>query len=317
MKIGALLLAAGSMLALSPSAPAGPPNGILAVVDNSVITFDEVQTKTEGAAETLMRQYRDQPAVLEKKLNDAKAENLEIQVRRQLILHEFKTAYNVPESLLDKEVDKEIQDRIRDRFGDRMRLTKTLQQEGMTYEKYRQQIRDQFIIGGLRQKNVSSEIIISPHKVETYYLAHKEEYKVEDQVKLRMIVITNGPSPKLLADDVLLKLNQGASFVEMANEVNPKGYEPGGERPWMDRSALRKELADVAFSLKVGEHSGVLQPDAHAAYLIMVDDMKPTHFKSLGEIRDVIEANLKTDEQNRLEKVWIDRLKKKTFVRYF
>jgi len=34
-------------------------------------------------------------------------------------------------------------------------------------------------------------------------------------------------------------------------------------------------------------------------------------------MRDQIEKDLLTQEQNRLEKEWMDRLKKKTFVRYF
>jgi len=34
-------------------------------------------------------------------------------------------------------------------------------------------------------------------------------------------------------------------------------------------------------------------------------------------VRDQIEKDLLTQEQSRLEKQWIERLKKKTFVRYF
>jgi parvulin-like peptidyl-prolyl isomerase len=320
MKSGLLLrlLMIGALLALAPAVFAAQPNGILAVVDNSVITFDEVQKKTETTAETLYRQYRDQPSVLEKKIGDVRKENLESRVSQLLILHDFKTAYNVPESLLDKEVDREIQERIRNVFGDRMRLTKTLQEEGITMEKFRQQIRDQFIIGGLRQKNVSSEIIISPHKIETYYLAHKDDYKIEDQIKLRMIVlVTNAPIAKSLGGEIISKVKEGATFEEMAKIYSEDKTHPAGEWPWMDRSVLRKELSDVAFSLKVGQVSDVIQPGPQEAYILTVEDKHPAHVKALSEVRDVIESNLKSEEQNRLEKLWIDRLKKKTFVRYF
>src|SRR5260370_1807304 len=112
-----------------------------------------------------------------------------------------------------------------------MRVEKTLEAQGMTYEKFREQIRDQIIVEALRQKNVSSEIIISPHKVETYYLAHKDEYKVEDEVKLRMIVLTNGPSSKKMGKEILSKLNEGATFVEMAN-VYSQDSKPGGDWGW-------------------------------------------------------------------------------------
>ena len=41
----------------------------------------------------------------------------------------------------------------------------------------------------MRSKNVSQEIVISPYKIENYYLAHQDDFKVGDQIKLRMIVL--------------------------------------------------------------------------------------------------------------------------------
>jgi len=86
----------------------------------------------------------------------------------------------------------------------------------------------------------------------------------------------------------------------------------------VERKVLRKELAEVAFSLKVGEHSGVIEThDPSACYLMYVEDKRPAHYKSLGEVRDEIEQNLKLEEKSRLEKQWIAKLRKKTFVRYY
>jgi hypothetical protein len=72
-------------------------------------------------------------------------------------------------------------------------LTKTLEARGISYEKFRQSIKDRFIVAQLRMKNISSEIIISPHKIESYYVAHREEFKEEDRVKLRKIILKNRP----------------------------------------------------------------------------------------------------------------------------
>jgi hypothetical protein len=52
-------------------------------------------------------------------------------------------------------------------------------------------------------------------------------------------------------------------------------------------------------------------------YLLLVDEISGSHYKTLGEVRDIIEKTLLSDERRRLEKQWIDRLKKKTFVEYF
>ena len=50
---------------------------------------------------------------------------------------------------------------------------------------------------------------------------------------------------------------------------------------------------------------------------MLVEQVRPAHVKPLGEIRDEIEKNLRTQEQARLEKQWIEDLRKKTFIRYF
>ena len=42
-----------------------------------------------------------------------------------------------------------------------------------------------------------------------------------------------------------------------------------------------------------------------------------THVKPLSEVRDDIEATLRTQEQKQLEQQWIEQLKKKSFIRLF
>ena len=79
---------------------------------------------------------------------------------------------------------------------------------------------------------------------------------------------------------------------------------------------LRKELADVAFQLKAGDRSGVIETGG-AYYLMLVEDTHPQHVKPLTEVRGQIEQELLSQERDRLQKQWIERLRKKTFVRYF
>ena len=293
---------------------ADPPNGISAVVHDSVITFDEVDLTIEQAAERLSIEYRNQPEIYQKKLSELRSANRETLLAQRLILHEFKNAgYNLPESI----VDELVQDEVRAQFGDRVTATKSLEAKGLTYEKFRQQVKDRFVITALRQKNISSEIIISPHKVETYYQAHKDDYKVEDEIKLRMIQLNKSSDrdAQELAEEILRKIHEGATFEEMA-AVNSERRQrtPGPEVFQISR--LRKELADVAAKLKPGEVSGAIDtPEAY--YIIRIEEAHPAHVKPLSEVRDEIEKDLLSQERARLEKQWIDRLRKKTFVRYF
>ena len=85
---------------------------------------------------------------------------------------------------------------------------------------------------------------------------------------------------------------------------------------WVERSVLRKELAEVAFMLKPGQRSGVIETDDFC-YLLQLEDVRPAHFKPLSEVREQIERNLQIEERARIEKQWLDKLRKKTFVRYY
>ena len=100
--------------------------------------------------------------LFQQELDKAGKENLDELVNRQLILHEFNSTpgYHLPESV----VDELVQEKIHESYIDRRKLIKTLQADGTTYEQFRQRVRDDFIIRALRAKNVSQEIIVSPHK---------------------------------------------------------------------------------------------------------------------------------------------------------
>jgi peptidyl-prolyl cis-trans isomerase SurA len=294
-------------------------NGVKAVVNDSVVTYGQIEADAALLADELMRQYGRQPALLEQKYNQAKIDSLEKALERLLILQDFKVSgYNLPESVIDEVVQEEI----RSRFGDRATLTKTLQAQGITYEKWRQQARDRFIVSQLQAKNVFRESVVSPHKIETYYLQRKGSFTVEEQIKLRMIVLNkqpdgDNPTTLRLAEEILAKLKDGAAFSEMAG-IYSQGSQrsQGGEWGWVERSVLRKELADVAFALKPGELSAVIDT-AQAAYVMLVEEKRATYTKPLADVREEIERTLVTQERERLQKQYIEKLRKKIFVRYF
>jgi parvulin-like peptidyl-prolyl isomerase len=182
-------------------------------------------------------------------------------------------------------------------------------------------LRDQYIESALRNQNVQREIIISPYKVETYYNAHLEDFKVDDQVKLRMIVLTKTTADDTntikLAREIQTKIKEGATFPEMATVYSQGSQQhQGGDWGWVEPAKLRPELATVAATLKPGETSDAIDT-ADSIYLMFVEDKKTAHAKPLADVRAEIEKSLRTQQQAQLQKQWIDGLKKKTFIRYF
>lgn len=182
-------------------------------------------------------------------------------VERQLIVHEFDVrGYSLP----DKIVDEILQSRIKERYGDRQTFIKTLRAEGSTVEKMRRQIREQIIINAMLDKNVSSLLVVSPYKVESYYQAHLDEFRVEDRVRLRLIMLDQSAAAtiderKALAQEILRKIKHGASFAEMAALYSTGSHRTrGGEWGWATRTELFKGLADIAFELEPGTPGPVI-----------------------------------------------------------
>jgi parvulin-like peptidyl-prolyl isomerase len=391
------MLIVGAVLGSAPRLRAEPQlvNGLDAVVHDSVVTFSEVEVMTLPAMDVLYRQYRDQAAIFQKKVNDARSDSLEQLIERQLILHDFKTTFSkveqqaAIEKMINKDIDQEIESEIKVHYGgSRVSLIQTLQAEGVTLERHRQQIRDRLIVTWLRQKNISSEIIVSPHRVEAYYLAHRDEYKMQDEVKLRMIVLKcPGESETLrtekLAEDILAEIKSGATFAEMATihsegsqrsqggdmgwlALSPKATDSSGSQRNQDTPQVAKYLADTAVSLQAGQQSGVLSrsagddcwvclydngvptlgrhyvadtvlkketmveerrfesaaaatnlPPPMEFYMLLVEGKRPSRFKTITEVRVDIEKAMVAEERTRLEKQWVEKLKKKTFVRVF
>jgi len=321
--LAALLVPLGSVRGAQPGSQTD--NGIAVKVNDAIITFQEIYDEIDDNSLRLLRvQYGRQPELYQQKIEQLKSDTLQLLIERQLILDEFKSGesagnYKFPESYIDDEMKR----RIRDKFGDRVTMIKSLEHDGMSYEAFRRRLREDFIVGAMEFKNAGAEkIIVSPHKIEAYYTNNLEQFKVEDEVKLRMIFLRNKPdrdaaATRKLADEILAKVKGGAAFAEMASANSDDSYRSeGGLRPAEFRKTLREDLASVAFSLKPGETSDVLERD-DGCYLIKVEEFHPAHVKPLNEVRVEIEKTLTTGERRRLRNEWIARLKAKSFIKSF
>ena len=120
-----------------------------------------------------------------------------------------------------------------------------------------------------------------------------------------------------LAREIQSKIKDGTPFSEMATIYSQGSQQhQGGDWGWVQKSVLRKELADVAFTLTPGTVSDLVDtPDT--CYLMLVEDKHSSHVRPLLDVATEIEKTLRLKQQAKLQKDWIEGLKKKTFIRYF
>jgi parvulin-like peptidyl-prolyl isomerase len=314
----------GAIMVSGLAVQAGLVSGVSIVVDGDVITYGEIADDVAPRIQMLSSLYANDQERFEEEARKVRDQQIEELVERKLILHEFNSSTyqtNVLEAFIDDSIKKVIQ---KEYYGDRSRLIRTLQAQGKTYEMFRREQRENFIVNYMGWQNVDApkKTLISPLKIEEYYKDHQDAFKVDDQVKLRMIVIEQSADDppgeaKKTADEVLAKINNGVPFEEMASVYSSGSKRAeGGERGWVDRSYFKPELAQAAFSLKPGQHSGVIDlPEA--CYILQVEDVRLAHVKPLADVRTDIDRILKNQERETLRKQWIDRLKSKYFIEYY
>lgn len=103
----------------------------------------------------------------------------------------------------------------------------------------------------LREKNTEEN-------QKKYYEANKEKYTNPEKVKISVITVKTEDEAK----EVLKKAGEGEDFAQLAKKYM-KGFfaDKGGDYGFRARKGLKKEFADAAFSMKVGEINGPIHTD--------------------------------------------------------
>lgn len=295
-------------------------NGVMAWVNQSIITYQQVQELMLPSVQPLMRKYRNQPEEFEKQLGQLRSEILEELIDHRLIIDEFKASGGL---IPNRYIEDEIRNKIRDRFGDRVSLTRELQAKGQTSEDFREDVKENIIADFMRRRALSNEkILISPKKIESYYQTNHAEFTVGEGVRLRIITLgkpggEDNVAKKKLAEEVLAKIRGGAAFAEMASSYSEDSFarEGGDRKEMLETSTLREEFREPASKLPLKTPSSIVEtPDGF--YILQVDERTPAHVRPLNEVREEIEKTLVLQERNRLQKNWIKRLRKKSFIVY-
>ncbi len=162
------LFAAGAFFAAATAASADTLDGIVAVVNNSVITKLQVEDPIAMYVAKLASVYRDDPTTFMAKVTKLRQDQLESLQRSKLILDDFaKGEYST--NWLDDALNAALKQDLKETYGgSQTKLTLTLQAEGRTKEEYRKQMRESVIVEALSHLHSTGKFIISPAAIEKY-----------------------------------------------------------------------------------------------------------------------------------------------------
>ncbi|MDP7291900.1 MAG: peptidyl-prolyl cis-trans isomerase [Verrucomicrobiota bacterium] len=301
-------------------APSARRNGIVAEVNDKIITRQMVIDAMRREADLLRRQYARQPQLYGQKYTQLQAYTLEALIRRELVLREYQEKdYKLPESIIEQRI---LED-IRAEYGNRVTLIKSLQQSDMTYEEFARLQREKIIQMVMRGQFISkANIVISPRQIEEYYVANKDKFRSGVEIRLRIIFLDakkhgDAEDTRKLADEIHRVLQTGDSFAGVASIYSDQNRATGGLREeWIQRGILAPALEKAAFALGQGQFSPVVATP-QGCFILRCEEISQAKLKSLAEVRGQIEQTLLEAEQQAREDKWFERLKRKSHVRQF
>ncbi len=155
---------------------------------------------------------------------------------------------------------------------------------------------------------------VSETEKEKYFAENKDNFKIEEQVKARHILVRipeDAPEDDVTkAMDTIKKaqadLKAGKSFPEIAAKYtqDPSGTQTGGELGWFGRGRMVKPFEDAAFALDKGAVSEPVRTQ-FGFHLIKVEDKKKAGY---AEYQDVADDIARIIAQDRASETLQDRL---------
>lgn len=158
---------------------------------------------------------------------------------------------------------------------------------------------------------------VSDAEIQAYYTAHATEYKTEEQVKTRHILINakagsdaaTDAAAKAKAQDVLKQLQAGGNFAELAKKYSddPGSKDQGGELPMIATASLDPAYAKAAMALNPGQTSGLVK-SAFGYHIIQTEQKQVAGTKPLAEVKDSIAQILQQQKQGAAEQQFAQQL---------
>jgi len=233
---------------------------IVAIVNDQVITRRDLDERVTTVLTQLHRQGTPLPP------RDA----LEKQVMERMIFNQVQLQYAKETGL---RVDDATLERTLSRIAEDSKLTPAqlraaLEKDGVSFNKFREDIREEITIARLREREVDNKITIADSEVDNFLSTQQIQEGKTDEYNLSHILVSvpEQASPERLqerrarAEQALAQIKGGADFRQVAASFSdaPEAVQ-GGALGWRENTRLPALFVDAVKELKAGEVSGILR----------------------------------------------------------
>ena len=152
----------------------------------------------------------------------------------------------------------------------------------------------------------------------THRASNPNFFKIPERVRVSHILIKVDPkadaaqkaAARKKIEDIQKQLKNGKDFSELAKKDSEcPSNAKGGDLGYLMRGQVVKPFEDVAFSLKPGEVSGIVETE-FGFHIIKVTDKKPATTLAYEQVKDRLAVNLKKDKVDKEIPLYLEKLKK-------
>ncbi len=158
---------------------------------------------------------------------------------------------------------------------------------------------------------------VTDAEVQQYYNQHQKDYQVDDQVKVRHILIKVDPNAdakadaaaKQKAEDILKQLRNGGNFADLAkkNSDDPGSKDQGGELGPIKHGVTVPEFDKAAFALQPGQISDLVRTK-FGYHIIQTEEKETAHTRSLDDVKPTIVAVLTRQKEAQAQQTFAQQL---------
>ena len=224
----------------------------------------------------------------------------------------------------DTEVIKRLDDiRKRMKLQSMDDLEKAAQSQGVSFEDFKQNMKDEIITQQVIQDEVGRHINVSNQEMRHFYEQHKSEFAHPEGVRLSEILISTEESgddeqklaaAKAKADDLVKQIRAGADFADLAKkESQDPSSAQGGDLGYFERGKLAKQLEDITFAMKKGDVSDAIRT-RQGFIILKVTDHQTAGVPSFSDAESHVREALYMQKMQPALRAYLTKLREQAYI---
>lgn len=291
-------------------------NKVAAVVNQDIITTYELDREVANrlaaqtpenrpvpqSREALQRQVLDQ--MIEQTLVNQRVEELGLQVT-------------------EEEMEEAINDVLQQNNITREQLRQALAAQGLSFNEYREKIRQQILRIKLIGREVQSKVDVSSREIRDDFRENIDKYRGEPTVSLsylqfaipRDTLVGNTQVEQIRerAREALALLRQGEEFYSTVFVYSTDDNVEGGDLGTFTEDELRPSFARAIDGLEEGEVTDLIETP-EGLFILKVEELHPGPIRRFDTVKEEIREKLMEEDREQRFKEWSSKLKENAHI---